>query len=410
MDTVDKHIDVDTTTVTPNLNEILKWDGDNWVPAAEGASFIFTLDSFTGSGVSGTELIGSGEWKAVGAITFNASYSNPPGGLTADVSLTGSATAWASDLAMTGTPPDGPTTNSPAGFEVDWPSGAAGTITFTITPSDSPTPATIQDSILFSNTVRYGNSSNGIGAQTKAKLDALTEVGFATSPFNPNESRSQTILNIATTANFLVFAWAQRLSGNVLQVQRSHDNQGYVTASFAATSTTLTPTVQSNITLVVNSLGFDETFECVTSRLTGLADGTDDFKLLTNSTAQNYIYWGELNKDAAADGTNQYTESDVESNIASEPGRVASNTMSSRSMTVNTDESTEFTYIAYPSRLGLISTLTILGFDSLGDFWIDANSGNELAITNDAGYTEDYYVYVSKNPGFTDPTTMIVTI
>ena len=141
-----------------------------------------------------------------------------------------------------------------------------------------------------------------------------------------------------------------------------------------------------------------------------MTDGSDDFQLLTSSTAQNYIFWGELAKDAVADGTNQYTESDIENNIASQPGRVASNLISNRSMTVNTDESTEYTYIAYPSRLGALSSIVIGGFESISDFWIDANSGNELAVTNDAGFTENYYVYVSKNPGFTDPTTMTVTI
>ena len=60
--------------------------------------------------------------------------------------------------------------------------------------------------------------------------------------------------------------------------------------------------------------------------------------------------------------------------------------------------------------MGALSNIIIGGFESISDFWIDAGSGTELAITNAGGFTENYYVYVAKNPGFTDPTTMVVTI
>jgi len=154
------------------------------------------------------------------------------------------------------------------------------------------------------------------------------------------------------------------------------------------------------LTTVSNSAGFTEAFAAITARLADLTNGTNDFKLLTTSTAINYIYWGELN---VASG---YTEANVEDNTASQPGKVGSNSMSSRSMIVNCGAS-EYAYIAYPARLGALTSITINGFESLSDFNVDNTA---LAITNPEGYQENYRVYVSINPGFTDPTTLIVSI
>ncbi len=160
---------------------------------------------------------------------------------------------------------------------------------------------------------------------------------------------------------------------------------------------------------MTNSASKDETFACVTATDTGLADNTDDFQMVSSGTAQNYIYWGELNVDSTADDAQTYSEANVEDNIASEPGRDASSSMSSRSMIVNCAAG-EYAYIAYPARMGALTSIIVGGFESLGDFWMDAGSGTELAITNDAGFTENYYVYVSKNHSLTDPTTLVATI
>jgi hypothetical protein len=174
---------------------------------------------------------------------------------------------------------------------------------------------------------------------------------------------------------------------------------GFVTASFNATRTTLAPTIQE-VAACHNSLNFTEAMACLTSTDHGLANGSNDFQLLQSATVQNYLYWGELNKASG------FTEADVEDNYATQPGKIASNTMSSRSMVVNATVS-EYTYIAYPARLGALTSIMIGGFESLSDFNVDNTA---LAVTNDGGYQENYRVYVSKNPGFSDPTTMLVTI
>jgi len=387
-DDIDDLGDVDTTTNPPALSEVLKWDGANFVPAAYNYEFAFSIATFS-DGISDiSQLIGSGTWQAIGAVTFTATYNNEPGGMTAQVALSGSSVAWSGNLAMT--PTTGPETNTEA---VAYPTSRTGTITFTLSQSADGTTDTEQ--VSFSNTMRYGTNANGIGAQTEANVEALTEVA------GPDETRSQTISDIptGTAGHYLTFSYADTLS-DVAQVQRD-SGFGYVTCSFNLTATTLAPTVQTlGLTTVSNSAGFTEAFAAITARLADLTNGTNDFKLLTTSTAINYIYWGELN---VASG---YTEANVEDNTASQPGKVGSNSMSSRSMIVNCGAS-EYAYIAYPARLGALTSITINGFESLSDFNVDNTA---LAITNPEGYQENYRVYVSINPGFTDPTTLIVSI
>jgi len=387
-DDIDDLGDVDTTTNPPALSEVLKWDGANFVPAAYNYEFAFSIATFS-DGISDiSQLIGSGTWQAIGAVTFTATYNNEPGGMTAQVALSGSSVAWSGNLAMT--PTTGPETNTEA---VAYPTSRTGTITFTLSQSADGTTDTEQ--VSFSNTMRYGTNANGIGAQTEANVEALTEVA------GPDETRSQTISDIptGTAGHYLTFSYADTLS-DVAQVQRD-SGFGYVTCSFNLTATTLAPTVKTlGLTTVSNSAGFTEAFAAITARLADLTNGTNDFKLLTTSTAINYIYWGELN---VASG---YTEANVEDNTASQPGKVGSNSMSSRSMIVNCGAS-EYAYIAYPARLGALTSITINGFESLSDFNVDNTA---LAITNPEGYQENYRVYVSINPGFTDPTTLIVSI
>lgn len=391
---IDDLSDVDTSTDPPVLNEVLRWDGSVYRPSLEGETFTFSIDSFSDGIADTNQLIGAGTWKAIGAITFTASYSNAPGGMTAEVAMSGATNSWSGNLSID--PVTGPEPNTEI---VEYPASPGGSVTFTL--SQSADASTDQESVQFNNTMRYGNSALTQGNQTEASIEALAEVG------GPSESRTQTINNIPTTANKLVFSYADRLS-DIQQIRRNI-GLGLVTASFNATRATVAPSVQSGITNVDNSAGYAETFAAITSTDDGLANGSYDFTMVGNTSPQNYIYWGELNVDAGGDGGNVYTQDNVKDNIASQPGQTGSNSMSSRSMTVNAAVD-EYVYIAYPARLGALSSIVIGGFESISDFWIDAGSGTELTIQNDAGFEEDYFCYVSKNPGFTDPTTMTVTI
>ncbi len=380
-DSVDLLDDVDTSSDEPELNQVLKWDGSNWVPGTAGdtTEFTFSIDSFSDGISATTQLIGAGTWKAIGAITFTATYSNPPDGMTAWVAMSGSSVAWGDDLDVD--PVTGPEDTVEA---VSYPSSATGTIVFTL--HQDADESTDTESVSFANTMRYGNSALTQGNQTEASLEALTEVGSATSP---NENRSQTISNIATTANYLVFAWAHRLSGNVDQV-RMNSGDGYVTAAFGAAATTVQALSQESIANVDNSAGFSETFDCITSLITGLADGSNDFQLLTQaSTAQNYIRGG-----GNTEGTpGNYTEADIETGLTDD--WVEATNDHTQTWPTVTLLASEHYVIAIPTRLG---TPTFYDNDTGFEASFQDPADPPLSITNEAGFQETYNIFVSTNP------------
>ena len=69
-------MDVDPTGVA--RDQVLKFNGTNFVPAAYDATFEFSIADFDMNDSTSTQLIGSGSWKAIGALTFTATYHNGP--------------------------------------------------------------------------------------------------------------------------------------------------------------------------------------------------------------------------------------------------------------------------------------------------------------------------------------------
>ena len=63
----------------PTKNQILKYNGSNWVVADVNSSFIFSIASFLcNAGISQTFEIGSGVWKNASELEFTATYNNGP--------------------------------------------------------------------------------------------------------------------------------------------------------------------------------------------------------------------------------------------------------------------------------------------------------------------------------------------
>lgn len=373
---VDELGDVDTSTDPPTLNKVLKWNGSDWVPGTAGDTdeFTFRVDSFSDGESDTNQLIGAGTWRAVNTLDFIATYSNPPEGMTAAVAMSNTGGSWSADpmplVPITG----GANNNDEA---VPYPSDPEDTVTFTLSQSADGT--TSQESVTFNNTLRYGNSTLTQGNQTEASLEALTERS------GPDESRSQTISNIATTVNYLVFAYADRLS-DVQQVRRN-SGTGYVTASFNADRTVVAPTVQAGVANVTNSVGYSEAFACVTSTDTGLADGSDDFKLYTHTVVQDYIRGGGNTESVPGN----YTESDIETGLTDawvEATNDHTQLWDTVTLLVN-----EHYVIVIPTRLGTPSFK-----DEDTGFEASFQSPAVLAITNDAGFQENYNVFVSTNP------------
>lgn len=364
---IDELTDVDTTSDPPAKNEVLKWNGSEWVPAVYNATFTFSITAFD-DGLSTGILIGSGVWKAAGAIAFTASYANgPPTSNEVDKSINGAAYAQVGEM-------DGPNyTTGDNTNNVNYPAAKDQYLRFRLQASDGTDPSiAYADSLYF-----YNYHFWGIATKSSGFSESDVE-GLSGSELSTSKTYSKSINS--GSGQYIVVAYPK---------------------SYGTLSVFLFNTVECQMNTVetvsiTNSAGYVEDYYVYASTLANLGNHT----FATNGTLTNWLYWGELAKSSG------YTESDVESNYATQPGKVASNSISSRSMIVNCAVN-EYAYIAYPARLGALTSIVIGGFESLTDFNVDNTA---LSITNENGYAENYRVYVSKNPGFSDPTTMTVTI
>ncbi len=369
---------------TPLVNDVVKFDGSQWLFVQEGVDLELSITAFS-DGISDTlQLIGGVDnWKEIGEVSFTATYFNGPPS-SADVAMTGSATAWAGDLDMgVGTDFEGPTTNTEA---IEYPSTRTGTIQFELTTSPTDTDT---ESVVFTNTMRYGNSANAQDAQTTLIVEGLTEVA------GPTESRSQYIYN-ATAANYMCFAYGDALS-NVAQVRVQVDGSGgYITASFDDGNRALVaPDVQSGIADVDNSAKFREDFAAITSTDTGWGAGTD-WRLMTSSTAINHIEWG-----AHADNSG-FNNTKID---ALSTGGVSASNTATRTEDITNTTSSKYMVFAYPdARTSDPTQVRVGGLTAAFHSTVTSVTPEYETFTrqNRAGFEESYKVIASQVSGLAE--------
>lgn len=197
--------DVDTVSDAPVKNEVLKWNGTNWVPAAYNTSFTFSIATFTcTSGATGTVFemgVASSEWKAIGAMSFSATYSNGPatGGYV-------SHTGW-SNLTMGGTGYVGPTTNATA---ANYPSSVGSTKTFTLNATDGTDSPTNTITYYFYNR-RFWGVTTGTSGFTEADIEGLANNGLS-------NSRATTFTVTSGVNDYLAYSYPSRLGAATFTV------------------------------------------------------------------------------------------------------------------------------------------------------------------------------------------------
>ena len=193
---IDALTDVDTTTSAPVKDHVLKWNGTNWVPAVYNASFTFSINTFTcTSGAGGTFECGASgaTWKAIGAMSFSASYNNGPatGGYV-------SHTGW-SNLTLAGAGFTGPTTNTTA---ATYPSvGSTKAFTLNATDGVSPTKSTI--TYYFYNSRYWGISTTSTG-WSEAQIE-----GLASNELSNSKAKSFSVT--AGVNDYVMYAYPSRL-------------------------------------------------------------------------------------------------------------------------------------------------------------------------------------------------------
>ena len=347
-DSVNVLADVDTVSTTPSRDQVLKWNGTNWVPAVYSDSFAMLINTFS-SGQSTPQSIGSGTWKATGAISFTASYINPPP-TSASIALssTGGVT-WSSPLTLTT-----PFTSGTSAQNTSYPSSKDTTITFTLTAYDGATPRTSATTITFNN-YRYWGILNHKSSFTQTEIKGLSsELSFL-----PNGSK---VIN-STSGNYLI--WAYPSSYTAINTNGFLFNS--VTCPFEAVATVS----------ITNAAGFTENYKVYAVTNPSLGNST-----LTTSTSASTIdplYYGVTTK------TSTFLESDVK-NLANNS---VTNTNTQTWNSVNSGVG-QYLLFAFPTRLG-IPTFYVGGFE--GGF----QTPETVSVTNINGYTENYYVWRSDN-------------
>lgn len=182
----------DVIVASAAKNQALLYNGSNWVNAAQGTSFTFSIASFTQSGGgSTTQEIGTGTWLAIGAISFSATYNNGPA-TNAYVSHSG----WA-NLTMTGAGYVGPTASTEA---VSFPASVGSTKVFTLNATDGTDNPTSSITFTFVNYRRWGVSTTASGY-----TEAIVE-GLAGSELSNSGSKTFTVSPAA--GEYII--WASR--------------------------------------------------------------------------------------------------------------------------------------------------------------------------------------------------------
>jgi len=191
---IDDLNDVNTSGVAKNY--VLKWNGSAWVPAVYNASFTFAIATFVcDAGATGTifEIGASGTWKAMGSLSFTATYNNGPA-TNGYITHTG----W-SNLTMGGTGYVGPTTNAEV---VTYPS-VGSTKTFTLNATDGTDNSTNTITYYFYNR-RYWGVSSTASSYIESDIEGLANNDLS-------NSRAKTFTVTASTGEYIIYSYPSRL-------------------------------------------------------------------------------------------------------------------------------------------------------------------------------------------------------
>jgi len=375
--------DINPTGVT--RDQVLKFNGTNFVPAAFDATFVFTIADFDMNDSTSPQLIGTGSWKAAGELGFTASYNNgPPDGFEGsgsgapkiqgfvDSSVSSSYDMFPLSSSFTlGTNP----------MVITYPPSPNDDIRFKLFASagtDTDNDFTDQR-IYFRNQFVYGELSKNNGFN-QADIRTLAAANSIT---GTDTTRTLSGLSIGSS-NYLAFAHRTG-DTNVTQVYCGNNPNRLTVAMDRTDPTTKTPLRET--VSYLNTAGYTENFFVYASKEQNIDAHSTTFVTSTNSQIRNYIYWGTgsswTNNEASVEAlTNKNTSYD--------DGSVTGNTLSVGSFT------SKFVIVAIPARYGDNDTDYQLK-DNSTNLPFSFNQQSDVTVTNAVGFQEDYSVYRSTN-------------
>jgi len=356
---IDALTDVDTTSTAPVSNDVLKWNGTNWVPAVYNATFAFSIASFD-DGQGTTQLIGSGTWKTTGNIAFTSSYTNGPAS-SAYISIgSDGGVTWGGNLTLST-----PYTSGTSAENTAYPSAKDKYIQFTLHASKGAESGTSAESaIYFRNYIYWGVATKNSGF-SEADVEGLSGSSISNSY---TTSRS---IN-ATSGQYLVIAYPS--SYTTIPSGADYESDGGTGFLFNSIACSMKAPETVYIT---NSAGYPENYKVYASNSSAL--GNSSLQLSTSAQSIDNLYYGKTTK------TSTFLESDIEglanSSITNDNSQVWSSV---------TTGAGEYMLFSFPKRLG-IPTFWVGGFE--GGF----ESPETVSVTNINGWTEDYYAWRSTN-------------
>jgi len=370
-------------------DQVLKFNGTRFIPAAYDATFVFTIADFDMND-SGTELIGSGSWKSAGALTFTAAYNNgPPDGYNGSAegapqirgyvnnSISSSYDMYPlSSSFTTGTNP----------MAITYPLTSGHTIKFRLyasAGSDTDNDYTDQ-TMTFRNQFVYGDLSTNNGF-TQANIRTLAAANTVTS-----NDTSRTLSVSVGGSNYLCFAHRTG-DTNVAQVQCGTGTNILTVAMDRTDATTITPLKET--VSYLNTLGFTENFYVYASKIANVDAHSTTFNTLTSTVKKNYFIWGYDAQASSYDESFLETSGNWDSynaNSSYDDGNIINQTLSVGSFT------SKYVIIAFPDRYGDNDSEFVFKDNGTG-LPFDVTKQSDVTITNAVGFQETYHVWRSTN-------------
>ena len=375
--------DINTSGVS--RDQVLKFNGTKFVPAAFDATFVFTIADFDMNDSTSPQLIGSGSWKSAGTLQFTASYNNgPPDGfegsgsgapkiqgyVNSSISSSYDMFPLSSSFTM-GTNPMVITFPLTTGHDIRF-------RLFASAGSDTDNEYTDQR-IYFRNQFVYGDLSKNNGFN-QADIRTLASANTITTN---DTTRTLSGLSIGSS-NYLAFAHRTG-DTNVTQVYCGNNPNRLTVAMDRTDATTKTPLRET--VSYINTAGYTENFFVYASKEQNIDEHSTTFVTSTTNQIRNYIYWGTgsawVNNEASVEAlTNKNTSYD--------DGSITGNTLSVGTFT------NQYVIVAIPNRYGDNDTDYQLK-DNSTNLPFSFNQQSDVTVTNAVGFQEDYSVYRSTN-------------
>ena len=284
-------VEIGGTDIDPNgvsRDQVLKFNGTNFVPAAYNATFEFTIADFDMNHTTTPVLIGSGSWKGIGALTFTVSYNNgPPDGYNGSAEGAPQIRGYVNNSISSSYdmyPLSSSFTTGTNTMAIGFPPDSTDDIRFRLyasAGSDTDNDYTDQR-IYFYNQFVYGDLSKNNGFN-QADIRTLAADNTITSN---DTSRTLSSVSIGGS-NYLCFAHRTG-DTNVAQVQCGTGTNILTVAMDRSDATTITPLKET--VSYLNTTGHTENFYVYASLLANIDAHSTTFNTLTSTVKKNYFF------------------------------------------------------------------------------------------------------------------------